>query len=695
MEDGDTSATATEEEGDDDQEEDWPMSWSQTPPSSAPLMANGTQVPSPVAPPPPPQHFACPSMCPIINHPTSYQSAQEAAPCASSTTQLLPGAMLLAPLRPTTPGTDEDDAPAVTPTADGLAAVQESSLPPGYGAQHAQPLPPLDCSPLPPGEAASTCGQVLANEPGPDFGPGQAPLPISPGQGSPSDSALPPALELESVSISHSKASATKASPTKASPTEDSPTEASPTKASPTKASPKGASVADDPEPAWLTEAGALLEHKTTSKSGVQDAGPPMATHEGTHSDPEPLSVTATPSCTRSFQALGKQPMPATAPLINGGSGPVQSFSTRGGASATGPIGPIAPNAMSALPVPAVAASTPASLRATLEALSPMQRAAIDQAIFFGMDLRTACALCGRSDGTLAPGALGASAVCASSSGNPGPSASLPVRESADALSKDERNAFTGRRATAAVAAANASASTSSAALGATPKVRSAVLAGNGLDRLIGTAGSPPSGATSQQRSSQATNAGGPSSYYKLLQSLLVRALAMSRRAMALTLRSFSVVPWSSAGRLLASFEQALSRGVEALEPLAARAANASLAILQHLLVLALSGTSMAATWLQRMASRALLPLAAGFTNPLLRRLHAARQNRAGRHISNGTGAIASVMAARVVVIGGPIVGSALAFPIRALWFAGLHDLRLFVAVAAIALLALLQLYKW
>jgi hypothetical protein len=46
---------------------------------------------------------------------------------------------------------------------------------------------------------------------------------------------------------------------------------------------------------------------------------------------------------------------------------------------------------------PMLNTTRPASLRETFAALSPQQRAAIDQAIFFGMDLRTACALCGKA----------------------------------------------------------------------------------------------------------------------------------------------------------------------------------------------------------------------------------------------------------------------------------------------------------
>ena len=77
-----------------------------------------------------------------------------------------------------------------------------------------------------------------------------------------------------------------------------------------------------------------------------------------------------------------------------------------------------------------------------------------------------------------------------------------------------------------------------------------------------------------------------------------------------------------------------------------------------------------------------------------MRTLTALRQYRAGRHLSNGVGAIGAFAVARAAVLTGPLIGAMLYAPMEVAWVAcGLGDLRVFVFAALLALAGLLQLY--
>ena len=98
------------------------------------------------------------------------------------------------------------------------------------------------------------------------------------------------------------------------------------------------------------------------------------------------------------------------------------------------------------------------------------------------------------------------------------------------------------------------------------------------------------------------------------------------------------------------------------------------------------------------MAAAIALPI---WTGIVARALHAIGalirrmwRSRAGWHASNGAGAIASLVVARGVILGGPIVGELIASPLQVLWFAaGLQDIRVFLLFMVCILALMLRCF--
>lgn len=342
---------------------------------------------------------------------------------------------------------------------------------------------------------------------------------------------------------------------------------------------------------------------------------------------------------------------------------------------------------------PMLNTTRPASLRETFAALSPQQRAAIDQAIFFGMDLRTACALCGKAPS--------------------GSSSSPSVRSSSSAqadFGQPELPSLLG----AAMDRAGAVATSADPAAPAAPAAARAAV------RLAACCEPPPpttSQVTSPSTSSahdslplparlpQSSNAWPRSSgaarvltVVRMLTAarvLLAWGKASSQPTAAFLIRVASRL-WRFLERLAAAFEAVLCQVVTNLEGLMGRVASGMGRYLDRLsraVAIALGlGLGSLSAWL----ARTLLPALRAATDACLSRVHLVRRYRYGRHLSNGTGALASLVASRAIVRGGPVVASMLASPLRLLYVVlGMDDMRMLFLMLLAMLGSVLRLYRW
>jgi hypothetical protein len=77
-----------------------------------------------------------------------------------------------------------------------------------------------------------------------------------------------------------------------------------------------------------------------------------------------------------------------------------------------------------------------------------------------------------------------------------------------------------------------------------------------------------------------------------------------------------------------------------------------------------------------------------------MRTLRALRRHSTGRHVSNLVGCVATIASIRTVVFAGPILGAMLYAPLEAFWImAGLTDLRVFIVACMLSMAGLLRLY--
>ena len=103
-------------------------------------------------------------------------------------------------------------------------------------------------------------------------------------------------------------------------------------------------------------------------------------------------------------------------------------------------------------------------------------------------------------------------------------------------------------------------------------------------------------------------------------------------------------------------------------------------------------GIGFLSAWL----ARTLLPALRAAADACLSRVHLVRRYRYGRHLSNGTGALASLVASRAIVRGGPVVASMLASPLRLLYVVlGMDDMRMLFLMLLAMLGSVLRLYRW
>ncbi len=343
---------------------------------------------------------------------------------------------------------------------------------------------------------------------------------------------------------------------------------------------------------------------------------------------------------------------------------------------------------------PVVGHSRSASLRATLEALSPQQRAAIDQAIFFGMDLRTACALCGKeASGSTSP-SVGSSARAAS--GQPPPPAAVSGGAATSSASDGGGGggALTSAAAAAAPAAAPAVVRLASCCELSPPAMSSTPPHARAASSAPGASGArPPSG------SSSARGAGSRQPPQLALLTAARLALAWGKSASA-SPRAFLAGGASRLGRafarLLGRLEAVLAALAEALEALAVHLVGAASRYLDRVSRAAATATGLAIAYASAWLGRTVLPTFQAAADAFMHRLHQVRRHRTGRTLSNGGGALASLAATRAIVLGGPIVGSMLAAPLRLLYVAmGLEDMRMLLLLLLVMLGGLLRLYRW
>ena len=307
-----------------------------------------------------------------------------------------------------------------------------------------------------------------------------------------------------------------------------------------------------------------------------------------------------------------------------------------------------------AMPAPALPPLTtsgapeplPLLAAAGLRTLSPIQRAVLDQAIFFGMDLQAASALCGNagSGGGAARSTSSAASMGSMDSASHGADlAAHPTR------SGSVRQAQTGQHpASEPMSKRTPDVGT---ALDAAPPARSSVNVLRRANRAL----------VHLLAHRQADGAS--------------HILRGARWSVSLILRLFAYA------------EAAASRAVAILEATSARALDNA------------AGASLSAMGgLMRAAAAIALPI---WTGIVARALHAIgalirrmRRSRAGWHASNGAGAIASLVVARGVILGGPIVGALIASPLQVLWFAaGLQDIRVFLLFMVCILALMLRCF--
>ena len=343
---------------------------------------------------------------------------------------------------------------------------------------------------------------------------------------------------------------------------------------------------------------------------------------------------------------------------------------------------------------PAVGPTRTASLRETIAALSPQQRAAIDQAIFFGMDLRTACALCGKApSGSSSSPSVRSSSSTQADLGQP----KLPVAGMADngAVATSDDPAAPARAAVRLAACCEplppstsnvSSPSTSNAPLPARlPQSSSAWPWSSCAARGVSTA--PFYNGSTAPRS--------PLALLTAARMLLAWGKASSQPTTAFLLRIASRL-WRFLVRLAAAFESVLFQVVTKFEGLMGRVASAAGRYLDRLSRAAAIALGLSLGYLGAWLARTMMPALRAAADACMRRVHLVRRYRYGRHLSNGTGALASLVASRAIVRGGPIVGSMLASPLRLLYVAlGMDDMRMLFLMLLAMLGSVLRLYRW
>ena len=362
-------------------------------------------------------------------------------------------------------------------------------------------------------------------------------------------------------------------------------------------------------------------------------------------------------------------------------------------------------------PLPGAQQSSP--LQQNFGALTPVQRGAlIDQATFFGMDLRIAgqAVLCGGATGAGGPSIAAPSlvastpppeaatvtyaAAAAAATSAKGMARRMAAPALAAMMEEDDETPLPAKRSLPRVVAGDAAAADPMGAGGAEG------WAAEGL-RLRAAACYEADAASSAAADFDASE---PNEWAGASSAAVMDAAHWSRVAKrawhTLTMRhgvaSRAVaLAYRKSIRLSGLIDHVAVRIYDAIAGVADRASE--LAMRYTLAVAAVLVSTLAgigAAGARRVIGAAAPPLASANAHAR-RALHSLRKHRTGRHVSNGVGALASLALTRAVVVVGPLVGAMLYAPLEASFFAmGLQDIRFLVPAAAVLIGMLLRLYS-
>ena len=454
---------------------------------------------------------------------------------------------------------------------------------------------------------------------------------------------------------------------------------------------PTGAITPEDQSLDGATAAQALADQALFFGVPLDEApashSPPAARAPATSLAPPPASpAPSSPAYTCSESAastvpLGEQMPPARMSAKAWGKLTVQAAAAANGAAANGTAAASAVCSAAAPTAGETSAGARAPKQPAFEGLTPQQRAAlIDQATFFGMDLKRAM------DDVLGGGVGGAAARPQPSAASSAAPPLLPPRaggSAASAASKQHRRPDAG------------AGDWTGDDLGSAPQLRAAA-----CQPSASSSATPVDWASS---SSDVVNSKDPLSRALNLSTRVLLQLAQRLWAMAPTQPTRRGIPYRlllylcrRAVRLAEALEVFATRADEVLSAMAVRmaaqlevlAAVMGLAIFRALLKVADSSV--------RRAHGAISPYASAAAKHGLGALDVVRRYRVGRHVSNGAGAVLSLMLARMAVLGGPILGAMIYAPLEYGWFlVGLNDIRIFVPVGFAMLGALLRFYAY
>ena len=409
---------------------------------------------------------------------------------------------------------------------------------------------------------------------------------------------------------------------------------------------PSASDEGEAPPPPWLREASEFLEREVAEETDESAPSPTPPASPTSHMRAEASGGMQGDACrcaqaavdgnsAPSAKALGKMPMTyrgATSSTSRSDSDVfLESTSTSPGVTA----------AVGAAP-----------MRTTFEAMSASERAAlIDQATFFGMDLRSVGAVV-LHGGDPSAGSSSTAAACTPTDvrkADPSKACEMPTitDHSLDAPAENEPPT-------------------------SDPKVRMADTARLDFDDILTR--QPPSSSTQLSLSEWSS------------------ALYLLMAGLARYTQTLLIAPW---GRFIKLAESA----ADATDVAVARTQDAAAYVIglmaYHLASMSVSIAKVVGSTALRAANPLFLALHKVATQ-LLRLLHAMRRYRTGRHLSNSIGAFTSLVMVRTIVLMGPVLGAMIWSPLQMLWVAaGLTDLRIFVVALALLLLALIRFYMY
>ena len=371
-------------------------------------------------------------------------------------------------------------------------------------------------------------------------------------------------------------------------------------------------------------------------------------------------------------------------------------------ATSAQPMPPMPPGAQagtpcgaSPLPSPPLLQQQPGQLLAAFDRLPPAQRAAIDQALFFGLDLRTATQLLGqaRPDAASAAGGrrvgVGSSSSAAGAGGAASSGAGMGQRHpgSADGAGSPDGGL---RRASlpgsSAAACSAAGAATSSSVAGP----YSASASGGGAQEARGAEASGLEAALAHvQLELWALLEKALPTLLPTLLSRLPPPLTSLAKLLGRTPRATVSLVTRVAGRV----DDLMGRLVEWLQ-------HALLTLVERPWRALLGALERGGCLTQRQAAallgavlRAAVPPARRAYDQLEARVHAARRHRSGVWLTNVAGVAGAASSARMVVVGGPLLGRLMYLPMRLAWVYAFSDLRVAVVCMLLTFVGLIKAF--